>query len=242
MRLFLTLSFVLAVLVVAACNGDDEPAAPTLPGGRTPAPTAPGDAGPASKLAATFLAGVEGKYEYEYAGPLGDFSEGLYTLYRLGVNDRHDWTTDKYGFDATTVTILAEQENYICTISPATNTCRVSTLREVEGLRVYFSPVELAMIALATKPDDWEVTELGERISAGVTGACYEATSATRIGEGPPASENVEVCFTDDGAIVHFERTITPDSQSIAPATYTLVLVEASPATASDFEPTGRVQ
>lgn len=242
LRLLAVVALVMGVVLIAACTGDGGPAPSPLPSGRTPAPTAGKNAGPASKLAARFLAGAEGRYVYDYTGPLGDFTEGVYTLYRQGVNDRHDWTTNRFGFEATTVTILGEQENYVCTMTPGYNACRVARVPEIQSLRVYFSPVELAMIDLATEPGKYEVQELGEETHGGLTGQCYRATSPTRVGEGPPAAEDIKVCFSEAGAILYFERKTTPESPSIEPFTYTLELREALQATAADFQPVGRVQ
>ena len=239
--------FALALLVVillAACNGGDDNGGdgPALPSGRTPAPSAPDDAGPASELAAKFLAGIDGKYVYKYTGPIGNVSEGTLTVYRLGVNDRQDWTSREFGFDATTATILGDANNYLCTVSPSTSNCRVAGVPELEALRIVSSPIYDGLAALVTDPDQFEFAEPGDETYAGVTGACYSAKSETRIGEGPPSSEDIKACFSDDGVVLYFERTTTPDSGLIEPATFAIELQEAADASPSDFEPTGNLQ
>lgn len=242
-RLALSLALgLVAVVMLGACGDDDGPAAPTLPGGRTSAPSAPGDAGPASKLAANFLAGVDGVYVYRYTGPIGDVKEGVLTVYRQGINDRQDWTTNQLGFDATTVSILGETDNYLCSVAGAVNNCRAVTVPEVEGLRIIVLPVYNALIALVTEHEMFDVEELGSETYAGLEGNCYRAFSDSLIGQGPPSSEEIKVCFTEEGAIVYFERTTTPESASIQPATFTLELQETREALPSDFEPTASVQ
>ena len=229
-------------LALAACNGDDGPSGTPLPSGRTAAPKADGDAPTASKLAAKFLAGVDGKYVYRYTGPIGNVTEGALTVYRLGVNDRQDWTANPYGFDATTVTIMAAETNYLCTIAGAVNNCRVAEVPELESVRVLSSPVYNALADLVTEPDKFDFEDLPDETFADVSGKCYHAASETRIGEGPPSSEEIKACYTDEGAVIYFERTTTPDSIAIEAGTFTLVLQGTTEAVLADFEPTGRVQ
>lgn len=229
-------------LALAACNGDDDTSGPPLPSGRTAAPRAGGDASQASKLAATFLAGVDGKYVYRYTGPIGDVKEGVLTVYRLGVNDRQDWTTDTFGFDASTVTIMAAETNYICTVSGALNNCRITGVPEIDGLRVISSPIYGALAALVTDADKFKFEDLPDETIGGVSSKCYRAASETRIGEGPPSSEEIKACYTDEGAVIYFERTTTPDSTAIEASTFAIELQETTEAVPADFEPPGRVQ
>ncbi len=242
MRRLATCMLAATFLALAACNGDDGTSGPPLPSGRTAAPKAGGDAAPASKLAAKFLAGVDGKYMYRYTGPIGDVREGVLTVYRLGVNDRQDWTTDAYGFDATTVTIMAAETNYLCTIAGALNNCRVAAVPELEGLRIISSPIYDALVELVTEADKFEFEDLPDETFAGVSGKCYHAASETRIGQGPPSSEEIKACYTDEGAVLYFERTTTPDSTAIEASTFAIELQETTEAVPADFEPTGRVQ
>ena len=232
----------MSVLKLGACGGDDGPAVPTLPSGRTSAPSAPGDAGPASQLAAKFLAGVDGKYVYRYTGPIGDVSEGVLTVYRLGVNDRQDWTTNQLGFDATTVSIMGATDNYYCSIAGSVNNCRIVTLPEAEGLRIFAIPIYNALLALVTDHEKFEIEELEGETFAGVEGKCYRAFSDTLIGQGPPSTEEIKVCYTDEGAVLYLKRTTTPESASIEPSTFTIELQETRDALPSDFEPTASVQ
>ncbi len=231
-----------ALVALAACNSDDGPSGTPLPSGRTAAPKPPDDAGPASELAAKFLAGVDGKYVYRYTGPIGNVTEGTLTVYRLGVNDRQDWTANAFGFEATTVTIMAAETNYLCTIAGALNNCRVAEVPELEGLRVISSPVYNALAELVTEPDKFEFDDLPDETFAGVSGKCYHAASETRIGEGPPSGEEIKACYTEAGAVIYFERTTTPDSTAIEASTFALELQETTEAVLADFEPTGRVQ
>ncbi len=233
---------VAALLIAVACGGDDGPSGTPLPSGRTAAPTVGGDAGPISRLAARFLAGVDGKYTYRYTGHIGDATEGKLVIVRLGVNDRWDWTSSPYGFEVTTVTILGEQKNYLCTISQGVNSCREAAVSELNSLRFISSPIYDALGDLATKPDKYQVDDLPDETFAGLTGKCYHAFSKTRIGQGAPASEEIKACYTDEGAVIYFRRTTTPDSAAIEPSTFTVELQERTDAAQSDFQPTGRVQ
>jgi hypothetical protein len=113
---------------------------------------------------------------------------------------------------------------------------------ELEGLRIISSPIYDALAAMVTEPDKFEFDDLPDETFAGVPGKCYNASSETRIGEGAPSSERIKACFTEDGAVLYFERAITPDSAAIESSTFTIELQSKSEALSSDFEPTGRVQ
>ena len=239
----------LAVLAVAAlfaavsCSGGgDGNSGPQLPSGRTRAPSAPGDAGPISKQAARFLEGIDGKYTYKYTGPIGNATEGKLVIVRLGVNDRWDWSTNTYGFEATTVTIMGEEKNYLCTLSTGLNSCREAAASELTALRYISSPIYDALADLVAEPGKYTVDDLPDETFGGLTGKCYHAFSETRIGEGAPASEDIKACYADDGVVTYFRRTTTPDSSAVEPSTFTIELQERADATLSDFEPTGRVQ
>lgn len=243
-RLLAGLLIVAALFAAAACSsGEDAPTGTPLPSGRTPAPTAPKGANSLSKLASTFLGGVDGKYEYLYTGPLGSVTEGTLTIYRLGVSDRQDWTVTSFEAELTTVSILAaDNNNYSCTMAPNYNFCQTATVPELESLRVFSSPIYDALAALAVESDKFQFDDLPAETLAGLQSTCYHASSETRIGEGPPLSEDIKACFTDAGALSYFQRTMTPDSAAIESSTFTLELQAAGEALPSDFEPTGRVQ
>ncbi|HSP54122.1 MAG TPA: hypothetical protein VLS25_00910 [Dehalococcoidia bacterium] len=232
---------VAALLAGVACGGGGGDTRTPLPSGRTLAPTAAGDK-QISKLAARFLAGVDGKYVYRYTGPIGQVTEGKLTLVRLGVNDRWDWTSNQFDFDATTVTIMGEQKNYLCTVAQSLNSCREAGVAELDGVRFISSPIFNGLADLVTEPDKYEVDDLPDETFAGLTGKCYHASSKTRIGEGPPSSEEIKACYTDQGVVIYFQRTTKPDSSAIEPSTFTIELQERTEATLKDFEPTGRVQ
>jgi len=232
-----------ALLAAAACNGGgDTPEGTPLPSGRTPAPSAKKGAPEASKLAAKFLAGVDGKYKYLYTAPIGNVTEGTLTVYRLGVNDRHDWTSSPYGFEATTVTILGAETNYLCTLTEAFGSCRVTSVPEVESIRIISSPIYNALRAIVVEPDKLKFEDLSEETYAGQTGKCYKATSEERLDEGAPSHEEIKACFRDDGAILYFQRAITPTSAAIEPSAYTIELQAAGEAAPGDFEAPARVQ
>jgi hypothetical protein len=71
-------------------------------------------------------------------GTIGTISEGALVVYRLGVNDKHDWTVNQFGFDATTVSILGTEDNY-SVIAGSVNTCRVATVPAGSAARVLFA-------------------------------------------------------------------------------------------------------
>ncbi len=244
LRLLAGLLIAAALFATAACSdGEDAPTWTPLPSGRTPAPTAPKDASSLSKLASTFLGGVDGKYEYLYTGPIGVVTEGTLTIYRLGVNDRQDWTASSYGIESTTVTILAaDNNNYSCTVAPNYNYCQAAAVPELESLRIISSPIYDALAALVVESDKFQFDDLPAEAFTGLPSTCYQASSETRIGEGPPLSEDIKACFTNEGVLSYFERTMTPDSVAIESSTFTLELQAAGEALPSDFEPTGRVQ
>jgi hypothetical protein len=233
-----------ALLAMAACNGDDDaPTGSPLPSGRTPAPTAADDAGSLAELSSAFLAGIDGRYEYLYTGPIGTTTEGILTVYHLGANDRQDWNATSFGFEATTITILrADGSNYTCTTAENYNYCTASAVPEVEALRIFSSPVYDALAALVVDSDQFEFEELPSETFADLPSTCYRATSDTRIGEGAPLSEDIKACFTDAGVLSYFEREMTPDSAALDPTTFTLELQATGEAFLPDFEPTGRVQ
>ena len=230
-------------LAAVACNGgDDAPQGSPLPSGRTPAPAAPKGAHAASKLAAKFLAGVDGRYEYRYTGALGSVTEGTLTVYRLGVNDRQDWTQTAFGIESTTGSILDGDKNYTCAVAQSYSSCLVATVQQVESLRFISAPIYDALAALVTERDKFKFEDLPDEGFAGITGNCYRASSDTRSGAGPPASENIKACFKEDGAVLYFERAMTPDSAALESSTFTIELQSRNDALISDFEPPGRVQ
>lgn len=241
-RLLAVLLAAAVLLFAAACSGDGTPAGTPLPSGRTPAPAAKKGAPEASRLAAKFLAGVDGKYEYLYTAPIGNSTEGTLTIYRLGVNDRQDWKASPYGIEATTVTILGAENNYLCTLAEGFDTCRIAGVPEVESIRITSSPIYNALIAMVVEPDKLKFEDLPEETYAGLAGKCYKATSEERLDEGAPSREEIKACFRDDGAILYFQRAVTPDSTAIEPATYTIELQAAGEAVPGDFEPPARVQ
>lgn len=242
-RTILAVLAVAAVLVAVSCGSDDDGrSGPLLPSGRTQAPSAPEDAGPVSKQAARFLAGVDGKYTYRYTGPIGDATEGKLVIVRLGVKDRWDWSSSPYGFEVTTITIMGEDENYVCTISGEFNACREAATSELESLRYISSPIYDALADLVAEHDKYEVDDLPDETYGGLTGKCYQAFSNTRIGQGAPASEDIKACFANDGVVTYFSRTTTPDSAALEPGTFAIELLERVDAALSDFEPTATVQ
>ena len=241
-RLIALVLAVVILLAMSACKGDGGPSGTPLPSGRTAAPTAPDKAGPLSKLSARFLAGVDGKYVYRYTGPIGDVTEGTLTVYRLGINDRQDWTARPFGFDASTITIMAAETNYLCTVAETLNSCTAAGVPELEGLRIISSPIYNALAELVTEPDKFKFEDLPDESYAGLSGKCYRASSETRIGDGPPSSEEIKACFTDEAAVLYFARTTTPDSAAIGASTFAIELKETAAAVPADFEPTGRVQ
>lgn len=242
MRLLAACLLAASVLALGACNSDDDTSGPALPSGRTAAPQADSDAGQASKLAAKFLAGVDGKYTYLYTGAFDNVTEGTLTIFRLDVNDRQDWTTNSFGFVATTITVLAADENYVCTQAQGFNSCHVSTVQELESLRFISLPIYDALAALVEDSNKFEFEDLPDETAAGIAGACFRAFSETLIGQGPPASEEIKTCFAADGALLYLQRITTPDSQSIDPTTFTVELQESGEALPADFDSAGRLQ
>lgn len=241
-RLIACLCAVLAIGLFGACSGDDDASETPLPSGRTAAPEPPGGAGPISKQASKFLGGVDGKYVYRYTGPLGGVTEGTLTVYRLGVNDRNDWTATAFEIEATTISILGSEKNYVCTKAQNFDSCQEASVAGVEAVRVISSPIYDALAALVVDPDQFEVSDLPERSVSGTTAKCYHAFSETRIGDGPPSSEEIEACYADSGAVLYFQRIVTPDSAAIEPGTYTIEAQEIGQALPSDFEPTSPAQ
>ena len=244
MRLLLTgLLVTVALFAAAACNGGDDARTGTpLPSGRTPAPIAPKDASSLSRLASTFLDGIDGKYEYSYTGPIGLATEGSLTVYRLGLNDRQDWKATVNEIESNTVTILREDgNNYTCTVAANYNFCQKAVVGAVEGLRVFSSPVYDALAALVVEADMFQFEDLPAEDFTGWRSTCYRATSDTRIGEGRPLSEDIKACFTEEGVLSYFERKMTPDSSAIDPSMFRLELQSTGEAQPSDFEPTGKV-
>lgn len=253
--LALLLAAMLLALLSAACDGGgDGPApdgqtpqptvppqaSPTTTPGRTPtpAPTPRPGAGLLEQLAAAYLSGVDGKVVYDYVTEnFGEHPQGVWGVYRLSGDLRKDWTTTAFGFEATTVVILAGQDAFVCTKAPALISCYRETQENASSLLVLFTPITEVPEAIVGGAEGLQSTPLPDETIAGVTGKCFQINVAGRIGTGPAGTEEMKVCFDEDGQLLLLDRRIVFDDPSYPEATQTLTATEMAAATAADFEP-----
>jgi len=231
------LATVLLVVSAIACSGGDDPEPTPLPGGLTPAPTAAKDAGDLEKLSALYLSGVDGKYTYTLTGTNVSIIEGTLTKYRLGNQDRSDWTSDSFGFPATTTTIISGEAFYVCTSAGSIVQCNSSKLEDIASLRFMEVPILAVVPAIVADASSFQISDLPSEKFAGVEARCFQADTTTSIGEDLSSGEKIKVCFGADGALLYMRREISPEASSAPSGVISLEAVEISISQASDFEP-----
>ena len=241
-------SLILTATLLAglACGGDegqdDADSTPTGTGD-TEAPTVSVDAqaGTFEELAAAYVNGVDGTVTYKVESDnFGFHPVGTWATYRLGTDIREDWTTNTFGYDETTTAINAASSGMVlCTRTPFTTSCTAaSELGELDAVLILFTPIkELPRILLTDETVDWEASDLPDETIADVDARCFQISIDGRIGTGPPGTEEIKMCFSQEGTLLVYDRIVNFESASFEPAKLSAIAQSTGESLATDFDP-----
>lgn len=247
----------LGLLAIAAACGDDdggdetpgpttgETASPTPTGepsdtggaSVTAAPTASGPAAELFELVGGWVDGVNGKVTYDYMSNFGQHPDGTYTIYHLDGDSRHDWLNNVGDFGVTLITIIRDDISYICPVAEVNATCREAPEQEARDNRAVFLIVEQTMQVVAAGISDATVTELPGEEVAGVQGNCYRLETSGRISEGPPGTEQLDLCFSGEGELLSLLHAVFFEDEALPNGDLSLVATEVDEASPNDFDP-----
>jgi hypothetical protein len=224
---------------IASCNGGDDEAPNGTPGSptATPAVTAPPGSGDFGELAAKYASGVEGMVRYKVDSEnFGTHPQGIWTVYRLGQEEREDWKTNIYGYDETAQAFVVAEGLFLCSLTDFAQSCSIAEdIAQLAIVRVIFTEIKILPGDLLTGDVDYTATELPAETLGGVVARCFDVAVDGRIGEGPPGTEQIKLCFSPDGQLLAYDRLVT--FTSAAPdARLTAIAEESRAATDADFE------
>jgi len=231
------------MLTGAACDGDGEPAAGETPDGdaasRSSTATAPPEGPDMEELASRYASGADGKIAYEVTSEnWGIHPQGTWRTYRLGADVREDWTSMPFGYEETSVAIASDGGLFFCSKTPSSEYCQeVNSEEELEIVLVLFGSVKEVPVALLSGEVDFESTALPDETIAGEAAKCYEVEVNGRLEAGLPGTEQIKLCFTEEGGLLHMDRVVTFEDTSLPAARLTAVAREASQADTDDFQP-----
>jgi len=239
---FYLLLVVLAAATASACDGDDNdsrPSATADASGSTPIATAPSNANSLERLAALYAAGPNGKIVYSVSSEnYGTHPNGKLSTYRLDTAVREDWTSSELGFEQTAIGIKTGDSLTLCSKTEFTEDCH--PVQNEEGFGIVFAvftPVREVPLALLSDELDYEYTELPDEEIAGATGRCFDVQVNERIGAGPSGTEEIKLCFTEDGELLSLDRVFGFEIEGLPGARFTAVAEETSEAVPADFQP-----
>ncbi len=233
----------LAIVAMAACNGDDNNPATDTPGptviqSGSPPPTAAPDAGDFEKSAATYAAGVDGRVEYSIDSKnFGVHPQGTWVTYRREGEIREDWTQDANGYLETSVAIKANDGFFFCNQTPFLVTCdEQPSERELDVVLLLFTTVKDYPGALLNGGAPYTVADLPGETIAGEEANCFDVSVDGRIGGGPEGTEKVKYCFGGDGTLLKMERTVTFSNPDQPEAWLNAIAQDTGPASSTDFD------
>jgi hypothetical protein len=243
----------IALVAASACGGgdDDEPVDATSTPTRTPRAT--GDRSPSTAtesagdqtfetLIDAYLAGVDGKITYRTTSErFGEHPNLLWTNYRLGDRARVDWknVVENPADDPmiTTTVIIAADGSYVCTTSPGIKSCNTRTPEDAQAAIFWLPQVNEAVVALDEGIEGATVSEAEQRTIAGVDATCYDVEVPSRIGEGAPGTEALELCFSPEGQLLLMSRTASFTDPAFPTAKLEITAQEVAETTEADFAP-----
>jgi len=225
--------------VILGCNGDDEetptetPTSPTA----TPAITAPPGSGDFGELAAKYAAGVEGVVRYKVDSENWGFHPvGTWSVYRLGAEIREDWATNTFGYDEITSAFIVGDGLFLCHSTDFAASCSIAKeVALLDVMMILFTPIKDFPGDLLTGGPDYTATELPAETLGGTEARCFDVAVDGRIGEGPPGTEKIKLCFSAEGQLLAYDRLVTFDSDN-PDGRLTAIAEEARAATEADFE------
>ena len=193
-------------------------------------------------LLETYLSGVDGKITYRTTSEnFGEHPNLIWTEYRLGEDRRVDWQNFVENPDddlmISTIAIFSDAGSYICTTSPGLKSCNLKAPEEAQSLVFWRPSVDEAPKAIAAGVEGTTVSDPAEREIADVQASCFDVESPSRLGDGPPGKENLELCFSEAGALLVMSRTITFTDTAFPTARLDVTAQDVAEADPSDFEP-----
>lgn len=238
-------AFVSLLVALGACSGgDDNPDSTATPDQASGTSTVGAGSGDRSLdgLLEAYFGGVDGKITYRTTSEnYGQHPNLIWTEYRLGDDTRVDWQNfiENPVDDPmiSTIAILSDAGSYICTTSPGLKSCNIKGPEEAQSLVFWRPSVDEAPKAIAAGVEGATVSDATEREIAGVNATCFDVESPSRLGDGPPGRESLELCFSEAGALLVMSRTVTFTDAAFPTALLEVTAQEVAEADPSDFEP-----
>jgi hypothetical protein len=237
------LTFLIATVALAAlsaCTGgddsDDETPAPTPTGSINPT-LGPG-AGEFEQLATKYVEGVDGRVTYAIDSEnFGIHPQGTWATYRLNTEIREDWTQNANGYEEKSVAIVADDGYFFCSQTPFSVSCsQQPSVKELEVVLVTFTTVKDVPPALLSGMAEYTTEELPDETIAGETAKCFDVAVNGRIGGGPPGTEQVKLCYREDGALLKMERRVIFADPAFKDAVLNVTAQETGEALETDFD------
>jgi hypothetical protein len=228
----------LAITALSACNGGDDSDDETpTPSGST-APTLKPDAGEFEQLATKYSAGVDGRVTYSIDSEnFGIHPQGTWATYRLNGEIREDWTQNANGYDEKSVAIIAEDGFFFCSQTPFSVSCNEQpSAQELEVVLVVFTTVKDLPPALLDGMTEYTSVQLPDETIAGETAKCFDIAVDGRIGAGPPGTEQVKLCYGEDGTLLKMERRVIFSDPTFEDAVLNVIAQETGEALETDFD------
>lgn len=230
----------LAIAALSACDGgddsDDGTPSPTPSG--SIAPTLRPDAGDFEQLATKYSAGVDGNVTYSIDSEnFGIHPEGTWATYRLNGEIREDWTQSANGYEEKSVAIVAADGFFFCSQTPFSVTCSEQpSAKELEVVLVVFTTVKDVPPALLGGMAEYTSVALPDDTIAGETARCFDVAVHGRIGGGPPGTEQVKLCYREDGTLLKMERRVIFTDPAFEDAVLNVIAQETGEALETDFD------
>jgi hypothetical protein len=166
---------------------------------------------------------------------------GYWTTYRTGDDIREDWTTNSFGYDVTDIAFVTSDRMESCNATPFDTNCTVVNDRSLlDAPLIFFTPIKDYPAALLSDTGpNYQVTPLPDETIAETDAKCFDVAVEGRIGDGPPGTEQVKLCFSSEGALLAYDRAITFESAGFESARLTAIAEDVGEVVESDFQSPG---
>ena len=141
------------------------------------------------------------------------------------------------GFEVTVVTLVNEDTGYICSLVPDFPTCQETPPDLVVATRPVYAIIPINLRALSQGAASITAVQLADEEIAGTTGVCYEIDIEGRLIQGPPGSETMKLCFTDDGGLLLMDHDLFFDDPALPQGELDFIAIEVGQTADADFEP-----
>ncbi len=244
----LLLTTSLLALAAAACNGGDDDSDGPAATGSTATQDSNGSSGNGDleELMGKYLDGADGMVHYQVDSEnFGSHPQGVWTTYRLGSNVREDWATNDF-LEAPTIAIKSDDGMFFCSQTPFTSSCtQVQNESDLDLVFIVMTPLKDVPAALAAGDLDYDSSALPDEEFDGVTGKCFDVTTSSRVpftnqpagSEGPPGTEQIKLCFSDEGQLLAIDRHVKFEAENLPDAYFKATSDMVGEAQDSDFEP-----